>query len=741
MIDHTSAMHEEQRAVDLAYRELDRRRDRASAALETLLVQDHDQTPAGRSHRDAEAARLAALRSRLGRVEDRLVFGRVDTTDDTFRVGRLGLASPEGKRLVVDWRADAAGAFYQATAARPGDVRRRRHIELTGRTVTRTTDDLVPVAVDGDESFLYVDAALLTAIEASRTDRMSDVVATLQADQDRIIRSPLAGILIVQGAAGTGKTVVALHRAAYLLHAHRDRLTRRGVLFIGPNNRFLSYVSEVLPGLGEDSVHSSTLAELAGSCLADRGAGPVDPSVNAEAEVAATDGPAAAALKGDLAMAAVLARAVQQWPRVPAAPVSLAVDDDTVFLTPAVVRAAQRAARAIDRPHNQQRDRFCDVVLDDLVQQLAAIGGEVVDDHARRSLLRRLHESADVRREVNLCWMPLTPQAVLRRLWTQPARLQAAAGDLFTAEQLAILHRREGHAWTTGDLVLLAELAYLVGDLPTTREARARRQRDESERREQVRFAEEALASFGVDTGLVDPEQLVNRHYDHPHGRQHGPDGPGATWGHIVVDEAQELTAMAWRLLLRSCPSRSVTAVGDVNQSTTPGAPTDWAEIMGQFDAPWRLEELTVNYRTTATITAFADLLLTQPAPAVALREGVRPRSIRLPHLTSAAVTTALARLLPSTPGSVAIVVPHEGFAGFDRDPLRLAGLRVPVHPPDAVKGLEFDRVVVVEPAAFLRRPRGRQALYVALTRPTQDLLILHSEELPVVLQPGVEPQ
>lgn len=744
MVVITEATGEEQPAVDAAFAELDRRWRRAATALEALLVGDHDQTPAGRSHRDAEAARLQALRTRLARVEDRLVFGRVDTTGGTFRVGRVGLADPGGERLLVDWRADAARAFYQATAATPGEVRRRRHIELTGRTVTRATDDLVPVTVEddgeGDGSVVYVDAALLAAVEASRTDRMSDVVATLQADQDRIIRSPLAGVLVVQGAPGTGKTVVALHRAAYLLHAYRDRLSSRGVLFVGPNDRFLAYVSDVLPSLGEDSVWSCTLAELATGCLDDSGVTWPEPATARPVEVVAADPPEAAALKGDLRMAHVLARAVEQWPRVPAQPIPLAVDDDTIFLTPTVVRAAQRAARVVDGPHNEQRDSFCEAVLEDLVHQLAATGGEVLDEHGRRTLLSRLHQSADVRREVNLCWMPLTPQVVLKRLWTQPDRLEAAADGLFTTEEIGLLHRRDGSAWTAGDLLLLAELASLLGRSSTTSEARASRRRDESERREQVRFAHDALSGLGVDVGLVDPQRLVDRHYDHPRTGADRTGSTGDTWGHIVVDEAQELTAMAWRLLFHRCPSRSVTAVGDINQGTTPGAPSSWAELVTQLGVAWRHEELSVNYRSTAAITAVAETLLTQPTATIALREGTPPRSARLRHLTRALVATALEQLLPTGPGSVAVVIPHPGFRDLDRAPLHLADRQVRVCPPEAVKGLEFDRVVVVEPSAFLRQPRGSQALYVALTRATRDVAIVHAEDLPGRLRERVVP-
>ena len=197
---------------------------------------------------------------------------------------------------------------------------------------------------------------------------------------------------------------------------------------------------------------------------------------------------------------------------------------------------------------------------------------------------------------------------------------------------------------------------------------------------------------------------------------------------------------MAWRLLLRSCPSRSVTAVGDINQGTTPGAPSDWAELMTQLGVAWRHEQLSVNYRSTAAITAVAETLLTQPTPRIALREGTPPQSVRVRHLTRALLATALEQLLPTGPGSAAVVIPHPGFGDLDRAPLHLADRQLPVHPPEAVKGLEFDRVVVVEPSAFLRQPRGSQALYVALTRATRDVAIVHAEDLPARLHGRVVP-
>ena len=711
----------EQHAVDLAYQELDRRRRRTRHRLTELLARPHDGTPAAVFTRDAEATRLTAMLAQLEQVEDRLVFGRVDSAHGTRRIGRLGLVTPEQDSLLVDWRAEAAREFYQATAARPGSVRLRRHITLRRRVVTHTFDDLVVEGRGDDRRVRASEAAVLAVVDAPRGDRMYDVVATLHAEQDRIIRAPLAGVLVVQGAPGTGKTAVALHRAAYLLHAHRDRLADRGMLLVGPNDRFLAYVSQVLPSLGEDAVESTTVADLVPGF---------------EGVLANADEPdSVAALKGDPRMATVLAEAVTRWPRVPARPISMDVDGDTVWLRPDVVRDAQRSARETGDPHNVARDRFCEVVLDDLVRQLAEGTGETLDDFDSGLLRARLHAAADVRREVNLCWMPLDPPQVLMRLWSDPARLRAAADGTLTGGEQALLSRGDRHAWTPADLPLLDELADVLGPLPRSRGEASQSTANQLERRERVQFARDVVAATALDPAWVDVDALADRYAGPGPQRPARVGDPDRTWGHVVVDEAQDLSPMEWRVLLRRCPSGSMTVVGDIDQATAPGAAADWRDALDGLGVRWRLEELGVNYRTPGTIARLADQVLGRTSRAEVLRAGRPPVLVPIGDLDGATLAAAAARTLRSARagGTVAMIVPEDIRVDVSERLGRLDGGDpvVSVLTPDEAKGHEFDHSAVVEPAAIVRQRRGRQALYVALTRATQTLTVLHTEPLP----------
>ncbi|WP_432482739.1 HelD family protein [Kineococcus esterisolvens] len=745
---HGTSAAEERAAEEVAhedahvgrlYARLDELREQTAAQLagvrRTLATGTHQ----SRFERDAFATLYEDRLSQLWSVENRLCFGRLDlregTEDPRRYVGRLGLADEHGEQLLVDWRAPAAQDFYQATAAAPRDVVRRRHLLTKGRHVT-AVDDEVLVAADGERT--TGDAALLAAVSAPRTGRMGDIVATIQAEQDRVIRASERGVLVVQGGPGTGKTAVALHRTAYLLYTHRDRLARSGVLLLGPSPVFLRYVEQVLPALGETGVVTMTLGELF-------------PGVVARGH----DSPRAARVKGSPVMVDVLAAAVAARQRVPERAIRFDLDGTPVVLRPEAVVSARTRARRSRKPHNAARVTFVREVLNGLVQQLAR--GRGVDlGEERDDLLTELRESVDVRREVNLCWMPLTPQKVLAGLYRDPEQLRRAAPQLSRADREA-LHRAQPEAWSEADVPLLDELAELLGPLEENRAAEAR----DAEREEQLAHARKVLEDFeasGVGDTLVTPELLADRF------TAGGPSGTVAeraavdrTWayGHVVVDEAQELSAMAWRLVERRCPARSMTLVGDVAQTSNPAGAHSWAEALKPVvDDRWRLEELTVNYRTPARIARVAaDVLLAagiDAKPPTPVREGeVDPAAVRLAGPDDAAGVVAAVRAAAGEldEGRVAVLTAGED-GPLGSDALRAAvsralppgsvasspddlDARVSVLDVQRAKGLEFDVVVVVEPAAVLRRPRGANDLYVALTRATQRLLVLHAEDLP----------
>ncbi len=730
----------EQSYVDLLYARLDLLRARTADELAGVRRVGPSGTPQNRSERDAFATLHEQRLAQLEAVEDRLAFGRLDLQGGARRyIGRLGLSDAEQTQLLVDWRAPAARTFYQATAAAPHDVVRRRHLSTRGRRVVGVEDEVLDLAAigDGDRDNLAGEGALMAAVGAHRTGRMGDIVATIQAEQDSVIRDDLAGVLVVQGGPGTGKTAVALHRTAYLLYTHRDRLARAGVLLVGPNPLFLRYIEQVLPSLGETGVVMST-------------AGDLFPGVSAVEETRAE----VAAVKGDLQMAQVLSRAVRARQRVPDEPRKIVVEGTTLELRPETVAAARDRARRTRKPHNTAREGFLRDLLDHLAGELATALGSGLDGDSRPDLLEALRDSRDVRRELNLCWMPLSPTRLLADLLADPDQLAAAAPDLRPAQR-ALLGRDRGTPWTVADVPLLDELAELIGDVTSgdrAAEAAARAQRAEDLANAQavlrnldtaIRPTAEQIADRFVDTG---PRLTVAERAE-----------TDRTWayGHVVVDEAQELSPMMWRLLMRRVPSRSLTLVGDVAQVGSAAGATSWDAVLDRYVAGrWRLSELTVNYRTPAQVMRIAVDTLAAAGVSAPTPESVResdhpPAARRVAVGDTDALVAAVAAEHAAVSGGRLAVVTASGADASLRDALTAAlpagtvgsgrttlDSQVSVLDVTSVKGLEFDSVVVVEPAQILAgSARGANDLYVALTRPTQRLLVVHTRDLP----PGME--
>jgi len=737
----------EQAYVDVLYARLDDIRSRAEQTLEDLRHSSSSNTPAGRAEKDAFDALHTERLAQLGAVEDRLVFGRLDMSGGERRyVGRIGLSDEGQQQLLVDWRAPAAAAFYQATAAAPGGVARRRHLATRGREVTGIDDELLDAAgLDpAEKTSVTGDGALMTALTEHRTGRMRDIVATLQAEQDEIVRAPLSGALVVQGGPGTGKTAVALHRAAYLLYTHRERIAKSGVLVVGPSPVFLRYIERVLPSLGETGVVLAT-------------PGRIFPGV----EASAAEDPQVSALKGDLRMARVIREAVRQRQLLLPRPVPISLDGEQVVLRPAVVAEARARARQTGRPHNEARATFVKHLLDDLAGQLARARRLDSDPETRLDLAGELRDSIDVRREINLRWMPLSAQTFLDKLLSTPSRLRAAAeGKLAKAEIRALL-RESGSAWTPADVPLLDEVAELIGpDVTATANAARERARAAAERAEAVRYAQGVLQMSGEAAAMMTADMLADRF-----------DGPGTsltvaerarddrtwTYGHLVVDEAQEVSPMLWRTLARRVPTRSMTVVGDLAQTSSAAGATTWAGALDTIaKGRWRVAELTVNYRTPATIMRPAAAMLTAAGISVRLPESARegdwdPVLVRVSEDATAVVAAVLAAVGADESalggGQFAVVLTRAAATGSLGELIRKslsapahAGLadRVAVLGVDDVKGLEYDAVTVVGPGAIVSASaRGASDLYVALTRPTQRLTVIHHGDLPTGLSEG----
>ncbi|MFY1694121.1 HelD family protein [Solwaraspora sp. WMMA2101] len=768
----------EQQYVTTLYEQVDRLRQQAQQRLAAAL-RSTGGTPQARSERESTVALHSERIAQYGAVENGLCFGRLDLTDGTRHyIGRIGLFDENGDYdpLLIDWRAPAARPFYLATAAAPDGVWRRRHLRTRLRTVTALDDEVLDLDLARDRPTTAVtgEAALLAAITAGRTGRMKDIVATIQAEQDEIIRAPVDGVLVVQGGPGTGKTAVALHRAAYLLYTYRRELSSRGVLVVGPNATFLRYIAQVLPSLAETGVLLRTLGELFPGVRATR----VEPV-------------AAAQLKGRAEMAAVIAAAVRDRQEVPDETVVIDVDGHQLRLTPQICQTARDNVRRAGRLHNLARPLFDTEIVHALASQIAEeigvdpyaddpLGGDdapgdpqVLAEADLAEIRRELRTDPALRSALDRFWPVLTPQRLLTDLYASEERLAAAAPHLDAAGR-ALLARPPGGGWTPADVPLLDEAAELLGeddsDARTAAELRRRARLEYAEGAlevlrgsESIDVEDEAEPEILAATDLLDAESLATRQVagDRRTAAERAAADRRWTFGHVVVDEAQELSAMAWRLLMRRCPSRSMTIVGDVAQTGFLGGAAAWSDILEPYVADrWRLAQLTVSYRTPAEILAVAARVLAAIDPDVSVPQAVREsgvdpwwEQVSGPQELADRLVELVRRELPQVgSGRLGVIVPAGG-AGPLGEAVRAAGagevafgeqpdLAAPVVVLTVAqaKGLEFDSVILVDPGAILAESaRGRNDLYVALTRATARLGVLYPGTLPMVLRTGDE--
>jgi len=770
----------------MLYRRVDELRERAAAGLAGVLREGAGAGQA-RVEREASFASYGERLARLEAAERGLCFGRLDLHDGGRRyVGRIGVfgEDEDADPLLLDWRAPAARAFYVATAAAPEGVRRRRHITTRERIVVGLDDEVLDSEVLDDDggSRLIGEGALLAAVNAERTGRMRDIVATLQAEQDEIIRADVRGVRVVQGGPGTGKTAVALHRAAYLLYTH-PRLAERGVLVVGPNPIFLRYIGQVLPGLGETNVVLSTVAGLFPGVTAERS----EPEAVAE-------------IKGRATSAEVIAAAVRHRQAEATGPIEIPYGAEPLRLDESDYRRAAHRARASGRKHNQARSLFVREILDLLTEQAAVRleavvldergrpldGGDeagglgeadrralldagypaelaeleetdhpLLDEADRADLRAEIAASPAVRRVLDDLWPTLTPQRLLADLYADEGRLAAAAPELAEDERRLLL--REPGGWTAADVPLLDEAAELLGpDERQTRAQAAATARRAAERRELAEYAQGvmdiAMGSRSTDQELLTVEDVLNagaladRHETTAYRTVAERAAADRTWafGHVIVDEAQELSAMAWRLLMRRCPARSMTIVGDVAQTGDSAGTDDWDRVLRPYaEGRWQLIRLTVNYRTPAEIMEAAGALATD-LPRSVRRTGVPPWRLAtlpddLPRLLAEHAEREAAAL---DDGRLAVIVPEARLAelgaavpGASYGDAPDLEQRVVVLTVRQAKGLEFDSVLIADPAGILdASPHGRNDLYVAMTRATQRLGILHPGPPPAEL-------
>ncbi|WP_019524020.1 AAA family ATPase [Streptomyces cellulosae] len=735
-------MRHEQEFIDGLYARVDVLRGDAEAGVADALAQGHTPRQA-RLERDILVAERSGLLAALNAVDGSLCFGRIDlASGQTHHIGRIGLRADDDERtpVLIDWRADVARPFYLATGHTPMGLRRRRHIATEGRRVTHLHDEILDLGDDtrtGHEDPTG-DAVLLAALNSARTGRMGDIVRTIQADQDRIIRAPHRGVMVVEGGPGTGKTAVALHRAAYLLYEHRELLARRAVLIVGPNPAFLGYIGEVLPSLGETGVLLATVGELFPGVRTTR-----------------TDTPEAAEVKGRAEMAGVLAEYVRDRQALPDPVIAIEHDREILMLDDGLVNVARERTRATKLPHNVAREHFEGHILNTLTDMLAERigtdpydGSSLLDPSDITQIRDELAENPEVWSAIDQLWPRITPQRLV-------ADFLAAPEDYLSDEDAAAVRRPVTRHWTVSDVPLLDEAAELLGE-----DDRLARERAERERQRQIAYAQGVLdVSYASRTfefedkeeddpessevlsahDIIDAERFAERHEEDDHRSAAERAAADRTWafGHIIVDEAQELSPMAWRLLMRRSPTRSMTLVGDPAQTSEAGGVGSWEGILSPYvEDRWEHHRLGVNYRTPAEIMEVAATVVRDAHPGFEPPSSVRATGVR-PWARAAAdlpaATADAVKELTPQEGRLAVIAPRELHRALAA---RLDGVTAGAEPdlthqvvlldPRQAKGLEFDSVLVVEPGRY-----GTSDLYVALTRATQRLGVLHTEPLP----------
>ncbi|MGJ8721672.1 MAG: UvrD-helicase domain-containing protein [Salinibacterium amurskyense] len=747
----SSELERERAYVHGLYRRLDALRNAAQEQLESVRRSAPGGTHQNRSERDAFARIYEDRIGQLREIDERLAFGRLelelDADSDTDSegtaerpvryIGRIGLRDEEQRPLLLDWRVPQARAFYQATAATPLGARARRHLQSNGRDIVRIDDEIFDTELlHTDAASLQGEAALMASLTAERTGRMGDIVATIQAEQDAIIRSELRGALVVQGGPGTGKTAVALHRAAFLLYSHRERLSASGVLIVGPSRSFLRYIEAVLPSLGETGVVLASLGQLF-------------PGVDARHE----DIDSVAQLKGSLEMAALIKRAVRSRRVVPTETQRMEINGEILDVPADLIRAAMQKAWDSHKPHNLARVVFNKAAIAGISRLLAdqlRSHGNTIDDADQKWLREDIRTAHDVKVALNTAWMPLTPEKLVSDLYARPGWLRSLT-PRWAPEERDLLRRERDAPFTISDIALLDEAAELLGEVDVAQTA-AERERKQQRKRD-VENAAAAIRNMDVE-GMIDAETLAEG-FEASAERATTAELAAAdrswTYGHIVVDEAQELSPMQWRLLARRNPLKSFTIVGDVAQASAAAATNSWgAALAADIGDHWRLEELTVNYRTPSQIVAVAEAVAlahdVSITPSRAVRRSEWPVDVTLVSASElgARVSDVVgADRAISSDGTVAVIVSdsltssivdalQQSFAGDVGE--GAAGLNKPIAvlTPRESKGLEFDSVVVVEPQRIVDEiSRGAAALYVAMTRSTQRLSIVASQGLP----------
>jgi DNA helicase IV len=754
----------EQSYIDAAYTRLDSLRISAQA-----IEDGFDEVGRGGTHQakyEKDAA-ISLARSRIATLNigsQPLCFGRLDVDEDraiegqtTAYIGRLAIADEDQEPLVIDWRAPVAEPFYRATPLDRHGVIRRRHFHMADRTIVRIDDEVFDEK-SAEENQLNVvgEAALLTAVSKKRTGRMGDIVATIQREQDLAIRASMNNVLIVTGGPGTGKTAVALHRAAYLLYTHRHTLSQTGVLLVGPSRTFLKYIDEVLPSLGEDDVHLRTLGILRSGQIAKK-----------------FDSRKEAALKGDIRLVKVLANALKDREHPLPKASEIWMDGYKLSLTPRNTARIISNIQAKQGSHNAKRPMFVKSILRELLHQyqkqlVAAFTGsgksssghfapsnKVVNVEVAQKLSEgrhapeewveaiedRLKHHDDVKKAIERMWPIISGPELYHDMCSFDALIASASrGILDESEQKMLKKHRapsiEEVEWTDYDVALIDECDALCGPVSA-----ARPRKNKSGYNSDVENASRVIGELGL-SGYMTAAELAQR-YGASEMSENSSDEI-RTFGHVLVDEAQDLTPMQWRMIARRCPTMSMTVVGDFAQASLPGACADWDEVTeilsGVAPSSTQTVLLSVNYRTPAEVMDLAHDVMREVSPELAQTEAVREVGLP-PYVERAEQPLSRAHELVAKAlerGGTLAVIAHEDTHeelvsaladfGANSDPNQSIDAPVSIMKASDAKGLEFDHVIVLDPHSIVgdvRRPSGWKSLFVTFTRATQTLSVV----------------
>lgn len=660
--------------------------------------QDHAGKLQQSLERDVELSELAQRLRQLERTGPLACLGFMENAETGERqyVGRIGLSDDHGKQLMLDWRTAAAEPFFAATHERTYGLSMRRRYKWRRQLITDFWDEVFDPSLLASHAKLDDHSSFLASLDTARSSKMQDVLSTIQSDQDAIIRASSKGALVVDGGPGTGKTVVALHRAAYLLYAD-PRLRSQGgrVLVVSPHDAYSAYVSDVLPNLGEDEVQISTLSNI----------------VSIHDEVLAETDPELSQIKSTGSMLRTIKRAVQVFQEPPSTSLEIQLTDGTVSICVSLWRSAISMIDAT-APHNEARGQLRNALLELILPRLTN------DQSRKQSLHRELESSTDFNEYLNEFWPLLDPMNLLRTLYTTPALLHYSGVELNSAQIQKLLDAGSALSWTTADLPLIDYARFLTGDLSIEAQHRHRQAVQHAERQQWKEVISDLLESADDKEDLSSQlihadlqEQLISQHLE----PEHAPERFDGPYSHIVVDEAQDLTDAQWAMILRRCPSGSLTIVGDRAQASA-GFVGTWEQRLKKLGIrELTVSELKVNYRSTAQIMEVAAEQVREQIPHANIPESLRTNGEPVHFALPDQLSPLLEQWLSTHPEGTAAVIGHPNFESTDR----VSSLSV-----ENAKGLEFDFVAVYRPERFGQGQSGAVRRYIAMTRATAQMVV-----------------